>query len=183
MDSDRRIKRAVFVHIPRTAGRAVRKTLPSWVEDIGHTVPDRTHLDAFRFTFVRHPVDRFVSSYFHLIDVPSSAEDNSFTRRRCALRDKYGKSINKFVEDRGFADWVFPHFLPMIHWFRWGMDFVGRYESIDEDWHQLTVLLEMSATLELNVAHRAKKYDALSEKAAETVRKYYVEDMKRFSYS
>lgn len=68
-------RRVVFVHLPRTAGTSIEASL--FGQDHfsqHHTAAElRTILgpaayeDAFRFTFVRDPLDRFLSAFFYLL--------------------------------------------------------------------------------------------------------------------
>ena len=68
-------RRVVFVHLPRTAGTSIESSL--FGQDHfsqHHTAAElRTLLgpaayeDAFRFTFVREPLDRFLSAFFYLL--------------------------------------------------------------------------------------------------------------------
>ena len=160
------MKRVIHIHVPRTAGDSMRswarrgpftyqelykinsrfkkKTFdwnPStdWTY-LGHSSPgglieDGTitrgwYLRCFRFAFVRNPWDRLVSVYECLRSEPRR------TRRR---EWSHLSSFDSFVKCTvlGTSD-VTPRFrYRQLPWLKGGMDFIGRYGRLDEDWKKL----------------------------------------------
>jgi hypothetical protein len=110
-------KKAVFFHIPRTGGTWVEESLKrallsekmncdvGWDIEINgiHIPPTKLKFNKFSFTFVRHPLDWYISYYQFL-----EAEK---------------KSWNKFVKDTlGRYTWVVKQFEKV--------DFIGRTENL-----------------------------------------------------
>lgn len=138
----------VFVHIPKTAGNSVRHGLRN-VDfiDIGHSSIQQHGLigpEYFRFCFVRNPLARLRSAFFHLVQVEGELTNNKtdkFMNRRRALRDEYGYDYDKFLAEEGYAKYNIAHFLPQTTWTHENnaqlVEWIGRLERIDEDWEVL----------------------------------------------
>ena len=147
------MKIPVFVHIPKTAGNSVRAALSNKLEgliDIGHSTVQHQKLSDdryFSFCFVRHPLTRLRSAFYHLVDVKSfgGAQTNQFHAKREALRQRYGDDFLAFIVDRGYAKYDIAHLYPQTYWTHSGrrqvVDFIGRLESIDLDWQRLSKAL------------------------------------------
>jgi len=82
---------AIFLHIPKCAGQSIEKALGYRHHHKHHKVndlPDDIE-NYFRFTFVRHPVRRFISACKYNLRVALS------TRRQLELADKNTLSPTK----------------------------------------------------------------------------------------
>jgi hypothetical protein len=73
-----------------------------------------------------------------------------------------------------------------LEWLQWGVDFIGRFENLQEDWKRLCEIIEMPY-VELPVSNRNEPiedyrsyYDAATEKI---VRDVYQVEIKRFGYT
>jgi hypothetical protein len=120
----------------------------------GHeTIRELSGFDnAFKFSFVRNPWDRFVSAFF------------------CHPKNTSAKFLDGFSMDTdGFNEYIkfcasdypgwFPmrsvyatHFLPMYHFLlndggEIGVDFVGRFETLQKDWEHVCNILGVSEAL------------------------------------
>jgi hypothetical protein len=147
------MKIPVFVHIPKTAGNSVRAALSNKLEgliDIGHSTVQRRKLSNdryFSFCFVRHPLTRLRSAFYHLVDVNYAVgvQSNQFQAKREAMRQRYGDDFHAFIVDRGYAKYDIAHLYPQTTWTHQGclqiVDFIGRLESIDLDWQRLSKAL------------------------------------------
>ena len=140
---------------------------------------------AFKFAFVRNPWDRFVSlwSYWHRL-------------RRCVDSVK-GRSLAeacRFIAERGVpppgignisgfnlaapqTEWLFPDG-------RLAVDFVGRFEDLDEDFGRVCRVLGVRAVLpRLNTSRRKADYRRYyDDEAAELVGRLYAGDVRSFGY-
>lgn len=212
--------RFVFAHISKMAGTSLRTALGGLegnttlgVADTKHETPlefpekyeartgvppDRVR--SYRFVcFVRHPVDRFASLHRYLIT----------THRH--VYPQVPMSINRFAETviEG-APWTRSiRAIQPQHVYTEGVaPWIGRFESLQEDFRTLTDLLEAPMTLEhlnasrtssgtsaprfspkallgrLKRARRSAHYvsEDLSPASRALIERYYAEDFARFGY-
>tara|TARA_R110002020_G_scaffold233909_2_gene445769 strand:- start:500 stop:1009 length:510 start_codon:yes stop_codon:yes gene_type:complete len=93
------------------------------------------HDNYFKFTFTRNPWDRFLSCYCYF---------KAFGRRQ-GPDIHSGRIINKF---KNFKDFVIsfdtvkkklraPHFKPQVHWLDERLDFIGKLENLEDDFHSV----------------------------------------------
>ncbi len=156
-------KRILFVHVPKTAGAALRKTICSAsggadVDSRFWHVPLSMYASAFDleeyfvFSFVRHPVSRLYSTYRYIIS----------RRATPWLRKWIGYNYSSF--DEFVLEWLTPtrfkYRLGLIEllwpqsWFvtingKIAVDFLGRHENIKEDYKRLREELKKRSDIEL----------------------------------
>lgn len=203
--------RVVFVHIPRTGGTSVRRALRAQqdapyepnVQKIQHTITAllpvtvkhilanclqatplrylvtgaghptmvlmrllRPEVAEYRsFAFVRNPYDRIVSAY----------------EFACATNE-YGGSFDEYVRH------CLCHLQPQSNYLYLGgrrlVDFIGRFERFEEDFHDLCARLGLG---ELNLAHvgettREAYLDYFTPRTLKKVEKAYAADFALFEY-
>lgn len=147
--------KAIFVHVPKTAGTEIERAL---CEKPGQKVGGHTTAEGFRrkfpqefesfykFGVVRHPVSRFVSAYRYLRNEPVHRAHNNAEIHKCANFDDWWKQIR---QDPGRLNQMV-HFQP-AHRFLCDIDgtlLVDRichYETIDQDWEQVSRKLGLTA--------------------------------------
>lgn len=134
----------IFVHIPKTAGIGVSLSLNGvWhghcmLREYEKMVARDKFLSMFKFTFVRDPIDRFVSTANFIAQGGRSGIGNEDCRN---LNTKYRVSevgISAFVQQLEVDNLPF-HFIPQHRWLerydgRLGVDFIGRVEEIEQDY-------------------------------------------------
>lgn len=139
-----RQNKAIFIHIPKTAGTSIYNAL-------GMDVPPYTHVPArvlaaqhpqdfassFRFTFVRDPWDRMVSTYEFLRNGTTWDEQKHWAREHIADRS-LGDFLRKVDADQGFRAAVMSYefFFPQTYFLtdRAGallVDEIYRFEDIE----------------------------------------------------
>jgi chondroitin 4-sulfotransferase 11 len=142
-------RRAIFIHVPKTAGNAVALAMfGKWSIDLGAHTPAlhfrNTRPDffrsAFKFTFVRHPVERFLSAYAFLRRGGMTAGDRDWS----AVFLKDCRGVGGFIDRLSDARYRrsvlrYQHFRP-----QWIMlcgperdllvDFVGKQERLQRDY-------------------------------------------------
>lgn len=121
----------VFIHEPKTAGTSMEAA--PFVSGVGHRpyyeirdeIGKEAWNNAFKFAFVRDPLDRFVSCFFHGYFSHRSEDFVDFVRGSTTWKDlDYGGT---------------KHFLPQSDLIcdedgKLMVDFVGRYDRLDQDW-------------------------------------------------
>lgn len=186
--------RCIFIHIPKVAGtsvvgalggdRAKRNHLPWFVY---YTANPRFYDSAFKFSFVRNPWGRAFSAYRYLSRGGNQSSDLEVAK----MIGRY-KSFSDFVIS-GLGEGHFRNhllFLPQSDFIIGGnqkpaVDFVGRYENLNEDFS--TVLKRLGISAQLQEKNRSgqgadyrKYYD--NDKAAQVINEVYKQDILNFGY-
>lgn len=185
---------AIFIHIPKTGGISVAEGL------FGNHAAAHTALysylalygarrfDAmFKFAIVRNPWDRVVSAYHFLAAGGLTEADRAFSERH--MQGFAG--IEDFVA-RGLAwpeiqGWT--HFKPQTLFLRdprtgrVGVDYLGRFEQLSEDYARLAERLGVGRPLPHRNKGRAKPKAALSADAIARIGEIYREDAMALDYA
>jgi len=186
-------EKCMFVHIPKCAGTSVRRSL--FGRDGGHRplevfrtmVPPEMFDQSFKFTFVRNPWDRLVSAFFFL--QKSDLERNQrFARRNLSAFTDFESFVRQWLTRESI--WSFTHFLPQHHFIcidqRLGVDFVGFYENLSEDFAIVARKIGRPTTLrdENRLGGRAKDYrQYYNDETRDIVAEVYAEDIALLGYS
>lgn len=182
--------KAVFVHIPKTGGRSIRCG-PLCGHNAGKAQSEwKKRFDSaeFVFAFVRHPIDRFMSAY----RMTAKGADNygqgiEFSANEISLQDfarrafARDESPDRLKRLDGF---IVHHTLPMTHEY-YGIrraDFIGRFETLDEDWLVVARRLGLTPQLPHMNRSRGEREPVPGWLKADLVR-YYEEDFERFGYA
>jgi len=187
---------AFFVHIPRTGGTSVEQVLrPLTNKDplFGHTTaveyqmmfPEKWE-KYFSFGFVRNPWDRLASTFFYV----QRSHRSSFFVKNFVLphRDDLSGFVTKVVRDNPTAIFMMEHFRPQFTYLcnpdrSIAVDFVGRFERIDEDWEAVAQELGIDTPLpHTNHSARSHYSEHFTSEAAEIVADVYREDIELFDY-
>ena len=141
----------VFIHIPKTGGTSIRMGIwqgrylgPHW------TIAEGWRLH-FKFAFVRHPLDRFVSAFRMCTEGP-----RGYSRWHHPA-DWRPLNINEFAEivfdesiiydqrRASFSERIRHHTIPQTHPFYLlkAADFIGRYENYENDIRIITENLKI----------------------------------------
>ena len=198
--------KAIFIHLPRTAGTSIRhdlmrtmnvkflwpfgwqKTFPGQdlnlgeVPRRGHSNPGRAfiekHPDAFSFCFIRNPWERMVSTW--RTNLYSFKHKVPFTGRK-----GYYKQIKPLVEKGSFTEFVrvaVKSFLgPQILVFTDDkgvlVDFVGRYEDLERDFSHICDTLGVRTELSVQHSDNTNRLPFFT-KAGE-YRKFYTDETEK----
>lgn len=199
----------IFIHIPKCAGVSLFKALEKKANvlrigphakavDIFHPDGEWSREDTFSFTFTRNPWDRLVSTYFYIMKGGRAPIDK---RRRETVLKKYSGDFKAFVndianwiditeEDSRYPDQLIPHFRPQVEFIydeqgNCLVDFIGRFENLEEDFIKLCTLLPVSGVKlqksnKSSHRHYSTYYD---ERTRNIVAQYYADDIRLFSYT
>lgn len=187
--------RCIFVHIPKTAGVSISKSLFGnlagghrtlrWYE--GHFVAE-TFRRYFKFAFVRNPWDRVHSGFEFLKAGGFGEEDARWAQEYLQGIDTFEAFVLDWLPSVDVASTGI-HFRPQTHFLldgagNVGVDFVGRYERLQSDFRKVCLRLGVESTLDhLNRSPKPSRYrQAYTPEMARTVRRIYREDVRLFRY-
>ena len=155
----------VFIHVPKTGGTSIRNALGLGATPFHMTAQKlRDHhpeaASRFSFTFVRNPWDRLVS-YVHSVRGNTWEMPTQF--------DDYVPQVNYIMDETGNAL----------------VDFIGRYENLEEDFHTICVRIGIPTPPlpHLNPSMHRNYRAYYDEDAKRLVAEHYAADIDRFGYS
>lgn len=189
---------SIFVHVPKTAGTSVGEAIyGAWV---GH-VPisrfaafDREKFRSFfKFSFVRNPWDRLLSGFAHLKGQgePLAAREERWSKRYLSEIENFEDFVLK-LRDEEFRALIINdvHFRSQLDWItlrgsnRIAVDFLGRFESLEDDFSQLSRRLGIRAALPLRKQTKRPPYrDAYSKEMRGIAEQIFRSDIERLGYS
>ena len=196
----------IFIHIPKCAGTSIERTLYDYASDVSDIVSDNKiaevdkkwcietknlrnehlfkfinrHNDYFKFTFCRNPYDKLVSAYkfFRLA--------KKYTTFRNFIKDtKLFKDVKNILEqDFCLNTGLEYHLLPGVYFTKHGVDFIGRFENLQEDFDTVCDKLgipqqQLPHKNKSNHKHYTEYYD---DETRELVAKKYAKDIEYFGY-
>jgi chondroitin 4-sulfotransferase 11 len=185
--------RALFIHVPKSAGRSIVRGLFD-VQSVEHAPaqwyqqldPDKFER-YFKFTVVRNPWDRVASAYSYLYQGGSkaSAEDQLWSQFI-----KSFSSLDEFVcqwmtEENVLRNALFtPQLVYLTDMFgQMSMDFVARFENLEEDFQSIADRLNIDAALPHLNQSRARPYQAsYTAESRSIVQRVYAKDIAQFEY-
>jgi len=186
----------IFIHIPKTAGISLSKSIFGEQIDTNHLSLRRYRLlfsnndffNYYKFTFVRNPWDKLFSCYRFMKKGGTTPYHLNWKRN---VLDEF-EDFNAFVKG-----WIkinniysFSHFLPQ-YWFiclsgiKLKMDFIGRFENLNEDFLIIKEKLKINNELmHLNKSDSVKKIytDFYNQESIDIVSNIYKEDIELFNY-
>jgi hypothetical protein len=154
---------SIFVHIPKTAGTSLGEAIYGrWV---GHVPLSRfaafdqeKFKSFFKFSFVRNPWDRLLSAFAHLKGhgEPLASREALWSKLHLAETETFEDFVLGLRDER-FRTLIINdvHFRPQLNWIalpgteRIAVDFVGRFESLEEDFSRLARRLGVKSELPL----------------------------------
>ncbi len=155
----------IFIHIPKCAGQSVRATLFGNLQP-GHInvytyqqiYPKRIFDRYYKFTFVRNPWDRLVSAYFFMKAGGAHQKDRDWSQKHLSPYPDFASFVREGLRNENILHW--PHFRPQVEFLkgqqgRIEIDFIGRFENIQEDFQKVASHLGISR--ELLYINKAKK--------------------------
>lgn len=168
----------IFIHIPKTAGVSIQRITMGHsrclhIKASKYSKSDRQN--AFVFSFARNPYDRLVSSFFYLKEGGMHEKDKA-----------YGESLpntfKKFVNSDFDLTWM--HFRPMMSWLDRKIDFIGRFENLQEDFNIVCDKIgipqqQIPHNNKSNHKHYTEYYD---DETRQIVAEKYAKDIEYFGY-
>ena len=188
---------SIFLHIPKCAGQSIEKALGFKHHHRYHKVNDLPDdLEKyFRFTFVRHPVRRFISACKYNLRVAVSTrhhlERSNFESLSPTKKYRLHLLNSKATFSSITNDLISGNlrhmltFMPQQHWLKAGKpQFIGRVENIDTDFLLLSNIFNANLKLKCtNKSDNNLELRSLSRKDFQRVAAHYKNDFKTLGYS
>lgn len=188
---------SLFIHIPKTAGKSVTKSLGLEHRSSDHSVTNLPEdwESRFRFCFVRDPVDRLLSALNYHLRIGSlmnTRENQELTPPRNQRNEwveqfrlylsreepSLDDVINYLVDTGGFKKSI--HLRQQMFWIRnCKPQFIGRVETMTQDWAYLTSILSqdeevnvLSNLMHVNTSEKVYDRTAFSECSAVAIKTF-----------
>lgn len=184
-----RNRKFVFICVAKTASTSIRRYF-------GHKKdppPEEYHMfleeglrqhpyarDYFKFAFVRNPYSRLFSIY------------KDFHKRHNHQWDSEIKSKNTFesfildLENSGYSKYI--HLQPQFEYVRFqnqiGVDFLGKYENLNEDFKKVETILGLPSKelIKIRASGNQPLRPNYTDEMKKVVQRVYAEDFERFGY-
>jgi hypothetical protein len=180
----------LFIHIPKCAGTTVRKTL--FNDKIGWHMPisfyenlfPQFYTNSFKFTFVRHPLDRAYSAYSYIY--------NNEHRRNSSMRKviKHYDNFDSFIQNWLTLENAKKHvlFCNQVDFLEnsmglINMDFIGKQENFDEDFLEICNKFNKTYTPQKINASQREINPSFQDKTINKIYEIYKKDYDILGYS
>lgn len=177
----------IFIHINKTAGTSIGRALGMPVKrhlmakEVIASIGQEKWDSAFKFTLVRNPWDKAVSLY----EYRKKKDRTGVATRGISFSDwvkvTYGEQKDpSYYEPRAFQ--------PQVEWLRdfegrISMDFIGKFESINEDFEHIREIIGLDAGLpHLNAGRRSGYRSYYDNETREIIAHWFKEDIHAFGY-
>lgn len=205
--------RFIFIHVDKAAGTSIQDALQPYADPLAHSsvrkrltllgpicriggihrsvqfgehvgastvqrcLPPSVYNSYHKFAFVRNPWDRLVSRYHYLM--------KNTKHRHCPVVT----AMSGFPE---YARWEMGRNKPLLHQCnylcdardRLIVDFVGRFESLIEDFSQISTHLGISTSLpHRNSTHRESYHSYYDNTLRDEVGHFFAKDIALFGYT
>lgn len=188
-------QKCIFVHVPKTAGTSMSRAIFGG-PGAGHTDVRGYQLGLsksewqgfYSFAFVRNPWDRCFSAYRYLKSGNLNKNNLAWSSRNLEKSKNFSDFICKFLNAETMVQ---NHvFRPQFRYIctvgnRISVDFVGKFERIEEDFNRVLSKLERQSIglPKLNKSGPPFNYqEHYSPEAAEKVSELYATDIELFGY-
>ena len=185
--------KTIFIHIPKTAGISVVLSLYGGKVSMSHTrlrmfriLLTEEEFDSFyKFAFVRHPVDRLISAYHFLKAGGVTSYDRDFADSQLAPYNDFSSFVRGWLSPASAYTYV--HFVPQHDFVtvrgKLGVDFIGRFENLAEDYEHIRQATGMGVPLEkYNARDDKKARPELDADVRGIIEKVYEKDFELFGY-
>ncbi|MAM28747.1 MAG: hypothetical protein CMC13_06960 [Flavobacteriaceae bacterium] len=185
----------IFVHIPKNAGLSVCYTLfgntggsHRKIVDYKKIFAPNTFKKYYKFTFVRNPWDRLVSTFFFLKNGGLTEKDSLWAEKHIIPFSTFDAFVKGWLTEENINNSLhFQHQHVFLEDEKGGVavDFIGRFETIDEDFKIITKKLNIDRALtKTNTSKRKKDYkEYYNEETKQIVAKLYQKDIHLFNYN
>jgi hypothetical protein len=186
--------KCIFVHIPKAAGTSVKKSLFPSAQQLTHYRAIDYFLDSpakykryFVFAFSRNPYDRLVSAYNYLLEGGKNDADLRFRDTFLTTFESFSDFVRNGLPRKEIKNQY--HFVPQRRFLvnYWGnimVDFVGRVETMEEDFEVISKRIGVEARLpHQNKSSRGPYQDFYTEELRRIAYMHYEQDFDVLDYS
>jgi len=189
---------SIFIHTPKTAGTSIGEAIYGhWM---GHAplsrfaaFDPRKFKSFFKFSFVRNPWDRLLSGFAHL-----KGDGDPLAEREAVWSKRYLSDTQTFeqfllkLREEGFRELIVNdvHFRPQLDWITLpgsdavAVDFLGRFESLEEDYAQVARRLGVHAELPMRKQTKRPPYrEAYSREMRAIADDIFRKDINQLGYA
>jgi hypothetical protein len=187
--------RCIFVHIPKTGGISIKRSLFSRSSmphlsayDYKVIFGENTYQKYLTFSFVRNPWDKLLSAYLYLKSEKCTGRDKQWANYNLSGFNEFESFVKHWVNYDNIYKCV--HFIPQ-HWFICNanlaqeVNFIGSFEELEKDFKYIQKKLGLHYNLRhLNKGNRPRDYkDYYTKETREIVAQVYRNDIEVFDYS
>lgn len=190
----RDLKEVIFIHIPRTAGTSIYTNLNDLEKSHRHFFARKfisirqDWNQCFKFSFVRNPWERAVSLYCHqtkcskpfkewLLEIVESNGHPKLNKQKWELRDKLRGTGGSGVPWKCQTDWLIDNSGKLC------MDFIGRYENLNNDIKKLSEIIGHNIVLpHLNKTNHSEYQTYYDAESKDIVSIWHKKDIESFGY-
>ena len=187
--------RCIFVHIPKCAGISISHSLFGFNAGTHKTIKEyqiafnAKEFNAFyKFTIVRNPWDRLLSAYRFLMLGGRNGFDKRWSETHLAKYPDFRAFVLNGLSEDEVLRWQ--HFRPQSDFLVDGagnmpMDFIGRFETLDEDFQTIAKKLGKSVSLQVankTAGEKVRYKDAYDDEMMKRVAEVYQDDIRLLNY-
>ena len=186
--------KTIFIHIPKTAGVSLVKAIYGDVTLEGHRsfyfnsiALNIKNEKYFSFTFVRNPFDRLYSAYIFLKKGGMNHHDRLAFETHLSEFEDFEDFVLNGLDNKLISQ--ITHLIPQHEYLcdKKGsilVDFIGRFENLDDDIILLSKKLKKDIKLSHHNYNKKKDYrEAYTDEMIEKVYQVYQKDIDIFEYS
>lgn len=190
-------KKLLFIHIPKAAGCSIHQALFN-SDAIGHftidefrkVTPGALWNSLYTFSFVRNPFDRTLSAYSYLSHGGRKKGEDLEYQRMLSDFPTFERFVLRWLAVQDVS--LIEHFRPQHTYIcdrkgRVLVDYVGRFETLEDDFGELCQLRGLQCELPIENKTKSKTVEryqtAYTPEMREVIEDVYGDDLKIFDYS
>jgi len=185
--------KSIFIHIPKCAGVSITKHFyknyaggHKTLKDYSLIFSSNEILNYYKFSVVRNPWDRLVSSYHFLSGGGFNKEDAIWSKKNLAKYDDFNHFVKRWVCKSNLFRYI--HFYPQYYFIssshiKLKINYLMFFENLAEDIKIISKKLKIqSKLLHINKSSHKNYKNYYDEESKSIVSSVYSEDIKLFGY-
>lgn len=184
--------KCIFVHIPKTGGSSIKKSVFHNMGMNHLTIRDYKFIfsniefnNFFKFAFVRNPWERLVSSYFYLKQGGVHDQDQKWGNLILGKYNSFDNFVKSWVNTNNIYSHV--HFMPQYTFICYknkiAVDFIGKLENFNLDFKYVLEKINIQTNCQHTNRSQHRNYtDYYTDLTTEIVREVYRKDIDLFGY-